>query len=282
MRSGFALLGQWLSAALPWLVAAGVLLVAAVASLTLSLVAYWVVSALVVPAVLVHEQPLVFAVHADGLTREANVSLGGGVLSRHTSYRLLVHLVLPEAPANVGSEHALDVALVRDATVVFHTARNVAVVWKSWGRLWMERIAWALPLVLGWVDEAQRATVVVAEGTALNVDYALLSYRAPLLVTSARVSFQARLEGLAFVWHHWRVSVFVVFVSVLWAWLFTCCACAVLCVLVRRGADELHNDDGVQVDDLDDASAVRGSTVGDDASVDWDSTPSSWRKTKVA
>merc|ERR1711991_876468 len=122
---------------------------------------------LLLPKMQVKEE-LVFAPPLEGQSvRLANVSIS--TLSLLVDYSFDLHVHWPESRLNMGGEKAVGIVLEnRLGMVLYHQRRTMMLRYKSYLRLLMERIFYAVPLVLNLVQEHQYTMVNLVRGWTNN------------------------------------------------------------------------------------------------------------------
>ncbi len=200
-----------------WLLVVGGLVILILGALATSCLSYLVVNQFLVPR-MHREWDVVLAPPVSSALRYATVSIAE--LSRATHYVFELMLRVPESRANLNGEKAVGLVFESwNGTVLWSQRRSVSLRFKSWLRLTIERIFWAVPMVWGLVDEAQVITSELCGSWLHRSDAvtARIELDSTLQVYSAKLTAKASLEGIVYYWYYFRLTTMTVFILAVWA-----------------------------------------------------------------
>ena len=221
-----------------WLLGLTIAALVVVCSFFSSLFLYAIVNQIVMPRIHT-ETTLVFGPPERGrAVRFANASMNA-LLSGRTVYSLDLHLHWPENEMNMAGEKTVGLIMKNERSdILFNQRRSVLLRYKSWLRLVFEKVIWSLPLALDWVDESQTTVVNLASSWLHDgsLKFALVELDASAQIYGAKMTARATLNGYKYYWYHWRITVFIFFVSILWSIQLTICALLGVILLAKLGA----------------------------------------------
>jgi hypothetical protein len=217
-----------------WILLLVLLAVVAVGALAFSVVSYFAVNQLLVPR-MHREWSLVFEPPTPhNAVRSALVPLSE--LSFSTQYVFELAARVPENRVNLNGEKIVGLTMeTSNGTVLWARRRSLLLRYKSWLRLTMERVMWAVPLVLGLTDEAQAVNAILCGDCVRSHEATVgrVELDATLQIYSATLTARAALTGLVYYWYNWRVTTMALFIVAAWSGQMFAVLCAVVVLLSR-------------------------------------------------